>query len=265
MSLRLVLFLLAASPAGAGQIGAQALDALPHADVVVLGEVHDNPVHHRNQTRAVATIGPAAVVWEMMTSSQASALPDDRSDAATVASAIGWAGSGWPDFALYHPIMLVAPAARHYGAGVPRAQAQRVFDTPLAQVFGPDAARFGRELPLAPDEQDAREHQQAQAHCNALPARMLPGMVAAQRLRDGELARATLRALSETGGPVAVITGTGHARTDTGLPALMRRAAPEVSVLSLGQLESDPGPDAPFDLWIVTDPEPREDPCDAFR
>ena len=32
------------------------------SDIVVLGEVHDNPAHHANQARAVAAIKPAALV-----------------------------------------------------------------------------------------------------------------------------------------------------------------------------------------------------------
>jgi len=46
---------------------------------------------------------------------------------------------------------------------------------------------------------------------------------------------------------------------------VVARAAPEVSVLSVGQVEADPGPDAPYDLWVVTAPAPRDDPCAAFE
>ncbi len=59
-----------------------------------------------------------------------------------------------------------------------------------AAVFGAAAARFGLDAPLPEDEQAAREAEQAEAHCGALPAEMLPGMVEAQRLRDAALARA---------------------------------------------------------------------------
>jgi uncharacterized iron-regulated protein len=103
------------------------------------------------------------------------------------------------------------------------------------------------------------------SHCDALSDEMLPGMVEAQRLRDAVLAHAAIAAHSATGGPVVVITGSGHARTDHGIPATIARAAPEVSVLSVGQLESDPGSDAPFYLWIVTAAMDRSDPCAAFR
>jgi uncharacterized iron-regulated protein len=104
-----------------------------------------------------------------------------------------------------------------------------------------------------------------QAHCGALPPERMAGMVEAQRLRDAALARAVLDALAETGGPIAVITGSGHARTDFGLPAALRAAMPDLPVLSIGQIEAPAEPDQPFDYWIVTEPAPRDDPCAVFR
>lgn len=261
----LVMALSLALPAAAQEVGPDALDGLA-ADIVVLGEVHDNPQHHLNQARAVAALEPAALVFEMLTEDQAArATQAARASAETLGAALDWEAGGWPDFAMYWPIFAAAPDARIVGAAVPRAKARDVFETPLATVFGPDAGRYGLNQPLDPAEQEIREAEQMAAHCDALPEAMLPGMVAAQRLRDGALARAALAALAETGGPVAVITGSGHARTDRGVPALVGRAAPEVSVLSLGQVERPAEPDQPFDLWIVTDPTPRDDPCAAFR
>ena len=98
-----------------------------------------------------------------------------------------------------------------------------------------------------------------------LPDSLLPGMVAIQRLRDALLAEAALRAFTDTGGPVVVITGTEHARTDIGAPLKLARAAPEITQLSLGQFEHAQDTAPPHDLWIVTDPHPRPDPCGAFR
>jgi uncharacterized iron-regulated protein len=102
------------------------------------------------------------------------------------------------------------------------------------------------------------------AHCGALPAEVLPGMVQAQRLRDAALARAVVQAHRATGGPVVLITGTGHARRDRGVPAVLAQAMPDLSVLSVGQMEGSAGADPPFDRWIVTPALPRGDPCDAF-
>jgi hypothetical protein len=166
---------------------------------------------------------------------------------------------------MYHPIFVAAPQATLYGAWVQRDAARAVFERPLAQVFEGDAARFGLNGALPAEQQTAREAMQMAAHCDALPAEMLPGMVAVQRLRDAVLAQSALQALTDTGGPVVVITGTGHARDDWGMPNLLRRAAPDVTVISVGQYEITPPESPPHDFWVVTDATERPDPCDAFR
>ena len=110
-----------------------------------------------------------------------------------------------------------------------------------------------------------REALQMAAHCNALPESMLAGMVMGQRLRDAALARAVVQAFQVSGGPVAVITGNGHARKDWGIPAALDQAAPALSILSIGQFETTPQGNAPYDLYLVTDPAERDDPCKAFN
>lgn len=261
----LLISLAATLPAGAQPLSETALDnpaTFQGADVVILGEVHDNPAHHTNQARAVATLAPKALVFEML--QPGVSMPDSYASADDLGAALGWNASGWPDFALYYPIFTAAPTAQVYGAEIGRDLARQAFKDGIAAVFGPDAEAYGLTTPLPAKDQALREDEQAQAHCNALPPDLLPGMVDVQRLRDASLARAVVQALADTGGPVAVITGTGHARRDQGLPAVLRLVAPETSVLSIGQFEAAPDPDAPYDLWLITDPHPREDPCKAF-
>jgi uncharacterized iron-regulated protein len=235
-------------------------------DVVILGEVHDNPAHHVFQTEVVEAIDPSAIVFEMVTGEEASLVtPDLAADADALAEALGWADSGWPDFSMYYPLFVQAARAAVYGAEVPREIARAAFAEGAASVFPGDAARFGLTDPLDPGEQATREAEQQEAHCNALPEDILPGFVEAQRLRDAALAEAALDALEAHGAPVVIVTGNGHARTDRGVPALLAQAAPEVTVFALGQFESAPEASVPFDAWRVAEPVDRPDPCAAFR
>lgn len=242
----------------------------PDIQIAVLGEIHDNPAHHAEQARLVALVRPKAVVWEMLSPAQwAAAQAVDRTDMVAFGAVLGWEAAGWPDFSLYHQIFLAAGQATHVPAAVPRDLLRRAMaDGALAALPPQSESLFDatRALPALTDEdQAAREVEQAVAHCNALPADLLPGMVEAQRLRDAAMAAAALEALAEFGPPVVIITGSGHARTDVGIPAMIRAARPDVSLWSLGQLEADPGPDAPYDAIHVTAPTPRDDPCAAFQ
>ena len=254
--------LLALPPAAA----AQDAPFPPDAQVVWLGEVHDNPDHHARQAGWVADLSPSALVFEMLTPAQADAARGvDRADAAALEAALGWDGTGWPDFALYAPIFAAAPDAALHGAARPGDAVRRAVTDGAAAVFGADAARFGLDGALPAGERRTREAGQAAAHCDALPPSLLPGMVEAQRLRDADLAAAALAALDATGGPVAVIAGTGHVRTDWGGPALLRLAAPGVVQASVGQVEGDGPDDAPFDALRSSPAVDRPDPCAAFR
>ena len=247
----------------AGEIQPDGLENLPIADVVLLGEVHDNPVHHQNQARAVAVLHPTALVFEMLTPEQANKItPDNRNDPAVLEQVLGWENSGWPDFDLYFPVFAAAPQARVFGGNIARAKVRRAVKEGAAAVFG-DSFDLATDLPE--DEQNAREHGQMVAHCNALPESLLAGMVEAQRLRDAALAAAVLQAYAATGGPVAVITGNGHARADWGVPHLIGKAAPELHLVTIAQFERVPWPDVPFDYYILTAEAARTDPCAAFK
>lgn len=266
--LALCLSLLAA-PAVAEEISAADLPArisAAHPQILVLGEVHDNPAHHLNQAAAVAALHPRALVFEMLSPEQAQkATPEARKDLVELGKVLGWEEAGWPDFATYAPIFAAAPEAEIIGAALPRETVRRAFKEPLPAVFGAGAAAYGLDRPYPAALQAQLETETQADHCGALPVDLLPGMVAAQRLRDAAFADATLRAERETGGPVVLITGSGHARADRAVPALLRAAAPDLTVLSVGQIEAPAEGAQPFDLWIVTPAAPREDPCAAFR
>ncbi|MCZ7675002.1 MAG: ChaN family lipoprotein [Roseovarius sp.] len=236
-------------------------------DVVLIGEVHDNPGHHAEQAARVAAIKPAALVFEMLTPEQAAAAtPAARASEAALRAALDWDKTGWPDFAMYYPIFAAAPQARILGAGVTRKAARKALEQGFATLIGDaDAARFGLDAPLPPDQQKAREALQMRAHCDALPDAMLPGMVRVQRLRDAMLARAAIAAHDATGGPVVVITGNGHARRDWGAPALLARAAPGLRVHAIGQTEDGLPLPGGFDEVISSPAADRDDPCEAFR
>jgi len=236
------------------------------ADVAVLGERHDNPLHHNAQARLVAEIDPAALVFEMIPEALALTVTDEmRGDADRLAGHLDWNARGWPDFSMYWPIFAAAPDATLFGAELPRDEVERAMDEGAADALGDWAALFGLDTAPDPAEQGGREAEMSASHCGALPDALLPRMVEAQRVRDAGLARAVLAAMAETGGPVAVITGNGHARKDWGMPALLAEAAPDLDVVVLGQFEAEPDSPQPYDFWTVAPPPERGDPCAAFR
>ncbi len=234
------------------------------ADVVLLGEVHDNPGHHARQAAAVMALRPKAVVWEMLTPQAAAGIdPAWLSQPDKLESALKWDETGWPPFAMYAPIFAAAPQARMYGANLPRGAARQA-SKDVVGYFGAEAGRYGLDQPLSDERQAEREAFQGAAHCDALPDAMLPVMVDLQRLRDALLARAVVTAMQETGGPVAVITGNGHARRDRGIAGYLASAAPGMKVYALGQSEAGQI-EGVYDAVLDSPAVDRPDPCLAFR
>lgn len=220
---------------------------LPPADIYVIGEIHDNPVHHAVQADLVAHLDPEAVVFEMLSDEQAARIgPDTPRDAATLGPLLDWAESGWPDIALYAPIMAASDAVILGAAG-----------------SAGDLAAYGLDVALPVEEQAARERLQAEAHCGALPEDMLPDFVARQRATDAQFAARTVAALDAYGAPVVLIAGNGHARTDWGVPTAIARVRPELEVVAVVQGEGDPT--VPGDFVLQAEAQARGDPCDAFR
>ncbi|MFC4349987.1 ChaN family lipoprotein [Fodinicurvata halophila] len=241
------------------------------ADIVILGEVHDNPRHHEIQAQAVKDLQPEALVFEMIPEKHEAAvnrLREEGASRAELASALNWEESGWPDFAYYAAILEATPEARVVGGEQPIEQVRAAMTEGAAQVFGSEASTYGLDEPLGRQAQEAREQRQYEAHCEAVPKEMLPGLVEAQRLRDAGLADAALRARAVTnGGQVVVITGNRHANLHSGIPEALRFAAPDLELVTLGQLEAEPEPDAPppYDFHHVSAPPDRPDPCAEFR
>ena len=247
---------------------------LDAADIVILGEVHDNPAHHLAQAWVVGRLRPDGLAFEMIPrASEAGirALLAEGGAPAEIGPAIGWERIGWPDWEIYRPVFEAWRARVYAGGGLP-AQALRAAAAGGAAAAVTDR-RFAPLLatPLDPASQAAIEDEMVAAHCDKLPRDAAPGMVEVQRLRDASFASAALRARATGGGRTVLITGNGHARTDRGVPLYLRAVAPDLAVASLGLVETEPGAetlaaygDLPYDYVWFTPPADRPDPCAAF-
>jgi len=245
------------------------------ARFVLLGETHDNPAHHRLQARLVAQLAaewprPPAVVLEMLDPEDQPAIDAFRAagrrDPDAFAARVGWAESGWPDFALYRPLFRAV-----LDAGLPILAAGLPRDELLAPDAPERAPRFGLGEPLPPPERAARLDELYAAHCELVPRDALAPMLERQRERDVRLARLLLRGARAQGRAV-LVAGNGHVR-ESGVPAVLARAGVEPgAILSVGLLEVEPGRTrveateaGRFDLAVFTPAAAREDPCERLR
>ncbi|MDF2232798.1 ChaN family lipoprotein [Albimonas sp. CAU 1670] len=250
------------------------------ADLVVVGEVHDDPVHQQVQAALARALDVRALALEMVPRTAEPALAELR--AAQAPDDAMRAAAAWDDYAPWQGVIEAVPRAEVAGGGVAREDLRAAMTGGVAAAFGPEAPRYGLDAPLPEAEQAALEAELDASHCGALPGEMLAPMVEAQRLRDARFAEALLRARARAGGAQAMlVTGNGHARRDRGVPWVLADAAPELSVLSILQAEwaaDAPGDVAaalapwrradgtlPYDLAVISPAPEREDPCARFR
>jgi uncharacterized iron-regulated protein len=262
-------------PGGVRLSEADLAAALGQAQIVVLGEVHDNRVHHARQARMVRALQPQGVAFEMVPGASEEGIQVFLAQGGArnkIGPAIGWERLGWPDWKIYAPVFEASSGAYIAGGGALRSEIRLAIADGAAAAYGAGAGDLRLDQPLEPAVQVEIEDEMIAAHCNQLPRAAAVGMVEAQRLRDARFATAARRALTAGGGGRAVlITGNGHARNDRGVPAYLRLTKPEVRVLSVGMIElpigADPGSAArglPFDYIWFSDPAKRSDPCEGF-
>ena len=93
-------------------------------------------------------------------------------------------------------------------------------------------------------------------------------LTGAQKARDRAMAQVVAQARRDTGLPVVLLAGNGHARRDLGVPRYLPEWLPQVDVLAIGLLEDADGDEqrvaGRYDLVISTATQPRADPCVAF-
>lgn len=255
---------LALCACAAPQQPAQRLASNPQ--VLLLGEVHDNALGHRQRfdelrRRVEAGWRPVVAMEQFDHESQAllSKAQQDCADSECVIKAMQ--SPRW-DWDLYRPVIDLALSYRLplIAANLSRAEASRTvrdgikasFDEATIQAYGLTAA-----LPA-----DIREGQQVAivaGHCNMLPQPVVAGMVEAQVARDIWMAKIIRQQMPRD---VVLLAGNGHVRKDIGVGRWINAVEPELVVRSEGYLEQGVSVAAgAYDVTHSIKMQERSDPC----
>ncbi len=254
---------------------------LAAAKLVLLGERHDNPDHHRLQGVVISELVKAgrrpAVVLEMLEVEQQPLIDAYAADPAATAAGFGkalaWEKTSWPPFSEYQPVFEAAFAGKLpvFAGNLAQADAKALVKQGVSALPAARAQALRLEQPFPePLEQDLLAELRA-SHCGHLPEKYLAPMALAQRARDAQLAQVLARVGAKDG--AVLIAGAGHARLDRGVPYYLKLEAPDSSVVSLAFREvqrdqSEPSAhdasEGPFDYVWFTPRASDEDPCAAF-
>lgn len=223
------------------------------ADVLLLGEQHDDPEHQRMQYEAVKWLSIrnqlGAVVLEMAERGTSTAALPTSATPAQVQSALQWQEAAWP-WEKYSPAIMEAVRAGVpvLGGNLPRTQARSAMrDQGLDQTLRPEALERQREA--------IRE-----GHCQLLAQAQVPGMARIQIARDKAMAQTLAEAHRSPGTTAVLITGAGHTLRTAGVPVHLPKDLSVRIVVALQQKAPEPE-SAPGDT--PADPRPHSDKATA--
>lgn len=260
--------------------------AVADARFVILGETHDNPDHHRLQAQLLQAAVQAGrrptLGFEMLDLDQQPALDafmaSHPTDALALGPAVSWATSGWPAWSMYAPIATVALANELpiIAANLPTKTVKAVAFNGYDALDPGQVVELGLDQPWPAAQRERMLDELFQSHCELMPRSELTGMMHAQRTRNAIMAWRMIKTAAADG--AVLITGSGHARTDYGVPLNLHQNAIAPTVVSVAMIEVEPGKrrpadyanaynaaQLPFDYVLFTPAAEREDPCAALR
>jgi uncharacterized iron-regulated protein len=258
------------------------LHRLAAARLVLLGETHDNPDHHRIQAGILQSMvysgrRPALVMEQFDLAQQVAIdtiLESNASAAQKVRRLSETMGKGW-DQSGYKPVLNVAAHASLpvIAANLSRDAARQIARNGFDALGKPSIARLMLEPVWTVPRESVMTKAIQDGHCGMLPPEAVEGMAKAQRARDAIMADRLLQ--HGTRGAVAIF-GRGHVMKTVGVPLYLAARGAGKGTVTIGILESNDSINpakgmhealhANYDYVWFTPPIARtEDPCKAFR
>ncbi len=251
------------------------------ADVLLLGETHDNPQHHVNQekllkARIESGARPALAMEQLDAESQPAldqALAGDNHDEMlnSVTGLIKFANKE-----PYRSLLAIAIDNKLpvIAANISSKRLQPVIWYGYAAYDAGELKRLAVEEVWSESRQNYLYTHMGGAHCGELRDELRAGLTRSQRLRDALLADSAVSSIARS---VVAIVGRDHARRDIGLPLYFAARAPSARIFSIGFVEVSEGKtdpreyeaksatgDAPYDVIWFTPRAERPNPCANF-
>lgn len=267
-------------------------------NIILLGETHDNVRHHQLQAQVIAYLTTnnhsPAVAYEMLNQNQQGTIDKFQkkyySSAENIskkvdifAQEINWEKSGWPEWDYYRPVFYntIAHKLPIIAANLDIKQIRKVIkqgSTVLDKNYQDLLIKYQYDAVL----KKQLEQEILSSHCDMLPEKMLAPMLLGQQVRDLAMTQAVMASFTGTtdNDKVVLIAGSGHTRSDYGIPYYLHRETPELKTISLSYMEvsdgefkpesyvkawSDTAQQLPFDYVWFTEKADREDQCEKMK
>lgn len=255
-------------------------------DYILLGETHDNPIHHDIELAIVRQLIADGwlqqVSMEMLTPKQTdsyyAAINEDKTwqpaTSEQLKKRLLWPDKGWPwnDYAR----IIETTLANHIplaAANIEREEIMRIYQ----EGGDKTAATSSTVFSPTPEQTATLAATIEESHCGQIDTSMVPPMIAIQLAKDQAMAQSLLQVPAGA----LLIAGAFHVRKDLSVPQHFLATSAHKQRLVIGMLE-EPLPEkgtaqeltrselalsltAQYDIVIFTPEHPREDPCNVFK
>jgi len=254
------------------QVNVQDLIAATHnADIILLGEIHDNVFQHRVRADLISKIQSkefAIVSEHLVFGSEITYSGSLLKDLETIGfNKKAWS---WPThevlYKKFEELSLPVFGGNLSEKDINSIYAGRGFsqsDTlvPIVKRSALDSQSKGKLF-----------NDLVVGHCGVVEESLLSFMYKVQRYRDASMAY-----IASKVAPAIVIAGNGHVRRDYGVPQIIKKMNPNSNVISIAFLETDKlsemtdnlikkfFKDEDTDYIWLTEPVSRVDPCEKLR
>jgi len=251
------------------------------SEYLLLGERHDNLVHHQHQTWFIQQLAKSpqqvSVAYEMIDNEQGLRLAKQKINSVEhLIKELNRSKSSW-EYEQRYKSLFTETLAAGYKINSANLSSKQLMQIVMQGEMNLPVAykRMLNKTPLSAEQNKALLLEINESHCNMLDANATSKMALAQRLRDSIMAHSLLKSRA----PVKVlIAGMGHVRKDRGVPLYLQTnlyaQEKQAKILSIGLLEVEldkPDPLAyaelwdghilPFDIVLFTPQVEREDAC----
>ncbi|PXX41628.1 ChaN family lipoprotein [Undibacterium pigrum] len=238
------------------------------SNILLLGEVHDNPEGHAQRyvdlkKLVVAGWRPAIAMEQFDRENQAelTQVQTTCTDADCIIARVGNKRWEWPH---YRPVIQLAIDYKLplLAANLSRADAARVMREGYAAVIDKNTiSSYKLDQPLPTAIVDGQRAAIEGGHCGKMPDNIVPSMVRAQVARDVIMAKIVT---DNADRGVVLLAGNGHVRRDLGVPAWLPTSQ-QAGVQVHGYIEASSETAAEkagmYDSSHVVKAHTRADPC----
>ena len=245
------------------------LDEATRADVVFLGEIHDDPTGHALELAVLSGLAdraagrPVVLAMEMFEADVQTVLDEYLAGRISERDFLE-AARPWQNYPDYRPLVELAKARgmRVVASNAPVRYVRMLSRGDSLVGLSPEALAWLPPLPAAPaSEAMAAAFSEAMGGMSGHGSPSLAGMTAAQNLRDASMAYRTAQALGAPGRPLVVhVNGGFHTAGGRGVPEHLARFAPAAKTFLVAiepVADVDAAPAVPPDTDAVIQTEAR--------